>query len=165
MRKRKVQLATLLVVGEGAHDKAFLNHMRDLVDGRETGQKIKVQSADGGSPRDIIKVATRSKHAAYDRRVVFMDSDVPVTVQDKKFSETHNVKLILCEPWCLEGMLLEILGENVPTGCILCKRKLHAKLSDVPIKKESYKELFTKPLLMACSKEQITQMIRIIKND
>lgn len=165
MAKRKVQLATLLIVGEGAHDKAFLNHMRDLFDGRETGQKIKVQFADGGSPRDIIKVATRSKHAAYDRRVVFMDSDVIVTASDQKFANVHKIELILCEPLCLEGMLLEILGESVLSNCDSCKRKLHPKLSDVPTKKESYSILFTQNKLEACSKAQIQRLIEIMKND
>ncbi len=165
MGKRKVQLTTLLIVGEGAHDKAFLNHMRDLYDGRETGQKIKVQSADGGSPRDIIKVAIRSKHAAYDRRVVFMDSDVTVTAHDQKFASEHKIELILCEPLCLEGMLLEILGERVLSDCDSCKRKLHSKLSDVPTKKESYRTLFTQSRLETCRKIQIQRLIEIIKNN
>ena len=165
MKKRKVQLATLLIVSEGADDKAFLNHMRDLFDGRETGQKIKVQSADGGSPHDIIKVAIRSKHAAYDRRVVFMDSDVAVTEKDLKFADKHKIELILCEPWCLEGMLLDVLGHSIPHSCGACKRTLHPMLLDVPTKKESYGILFTKPLLEACSKIQIKRLIKILKND
>ena len=94
MGKRKVQLATLLVVGEGAHDKAFLNHLRDLFDGRETGQKVKVQSSDGGSPRDIIKAAIKSRHAAYDRRVVFMDSDIPLTDKDTKYAQMHKIEVM-----------------------------------------------------------------------
>ena len=165
MGKRKIQLATLLIVGEGAHDKAFLNHLRDLFDGRETGQKIKVQSADGGSPRDIIKVAIRSRHAAYDRRIVFMDSDVAVTESDKTYAEKHKIDIILCEPLCLEGMLLEMLGESVPYDCNACKRILHPKLLDVPTKKESYRELFPQNLLELSEKIQIKKLIRIIKND
>jgi len=49
-RNRKVKLSSLIVVGEGPHDKAFINHMKDLYDNRTSGQKVKVESADGGSP-------------------------------------------------------------------------------------------------------------------
>ena len=164
MGKRKVQLATLLVVGEGAHDKAFLNHLRDLFDGRETGQKVKVQSSDGGSPRDIIKAAIKSRHAAYDRRVVFMDSDIPLSDKDTKYAQMHKIELILSEPLCLEGMLLEILSESIPNDCRACKRTLHPKLSGVPTKKESYAILFTKTLLGSCNKNQIKRLIEILKN-
>jgi len=35
MRRRKVKVSTLLVVGEGPHDKAFINHMKGVFDSRE----------------------------------------------------------------------------------------------------------------------------------
>ncbi len=77
-KSRRVKLASLIVVGEGAHDKAFINYMKSLYDG-ETGQIVKVDSADGGSPKDIIKTTDRKyKHTAYDRRYILMDSDVPI---------------------------------------------------------------------------------------
>ena len=165
MAKRKVQLATLLIVGEGAHEKAFLNHLRDLFDGRETGQKVKVQSSDGGSPRDIIKAAIKSRHAAYDRRIVFMDSDIPLTDVDKSYAQKHKIELILSEPLCLEGMLLDILGKSTGNDCYASKRVLHPMLSGPPTKKGSYSILFTKTLLEACSKRQIKRLIEILKND
>jgi len=165
MAKRKVQLATLLIVGEGAHDKAFLNHLRDLFDDRETGQKVKVQASDGGSPRDIIKDAIKSSHAAYDRRIVFMDADISLSEKDKRYAEKHKVELILSEPLCLEGMLLELLHQKVPHDCSSCKRILHPMLSGVPTRKESYGILFTRTLLEACTKRQIRRLIEILKNN
>ena len=52
---RKISKTTLLVIGEGAHDTAFLNHLKSLYDARESGQKVKIESGDGGSPHDLIK--------------------------------------------------------------------------------------------------------------
>jgi len=52
---KKVRQTTLLIVGEGAHDKAFLDHLKSLYDGRESGQRVKIESGDGGSPHDLIK--------------------------------------------------------------------------------------------------------------
>ena len=163
--KRKVKVATLLLIGEGPDDKAFINHLRTLFDSRESGQSIKVKSADGGSPRDIIKAAIRSQHAAYDRRFVFMDSDVTVTEADKKYASTHKITLILSEPLCLECMLLEVLSKSISPTCKECKRKLHPLLSGHATKKESYATLFTKDVLIASSKQQIQDLIRIISNN
>jgi len=45
---RRVQQSTLLVVGEGPHDKAFIEHMKSLYDSRDNGQKVTVKPGDGG---------------------------------------------------------------------------------------------------------------------
>ncbi|OXX69280.1 hypothetical protein B9J84_11185 [Vibrio sp. V03_P4A6T147] len=63
-------MASLIVVGEGIHDRAFLNHMKDNYDGRNTGQVVKIESSDGGSPRNILMSAKKSQEAAYDKRYV-----------------------------------------------------------------------------------------------
>ena len=152
-------------MGEGPHDKAFVNHIKGLFDTRETEQTIKVQSADGGSPKDIIKSAIRSRHAAYDRRYVFMDTDVPITPSDKKYAREHKIGLILSEPLCLECMLLEVLGKRSAHNCQDCKERLHPMLFGSPTRKESYAELFPSEVLMASDKKQIQNLIRIISND
>jgi len=36
-KKKHLKLASLIIVGEGPHDKAFLLHMKDLYDSRNTG--------------------------------------------------------------------------------------------------------------------------------
>ena len=128
-KSRSVKLASLIVVGEGAHDKAFISHMKSLYDG-ETGQTVKVDSADGGSPKDIIKTTDRKyKHTAYDRRYTLMDSDVPITQQDRDSARKLKIQLILSEPVCLEGMLLEVLGQRAPNTAASCKASLHPQLS------------------------------------
>jgi len=163
-KNRKVKLSSLIVVGEGPHDKAFINHMKDIYDHRTSGQKVKVESADGGSPRDILKSAVKNKHADYDRKYVLMDSDVAISQQDRDYARKHKIEIIQSEPWCLEGMLLGAIGERVPDGNEACKRKLHPMLSGLPTNKSSYGSLFTKAIIDGSEKEQLVRLRDLLSN-
>lgn len=38
-KTRHIKKTTLIIVAEGVHDKAFLDHMKSLYDHRDSGQK------------------------------------------------------------------------------------------------------------------------------
>ncbi len=162
---RRVQLATLIIVGEGAHEEAFLRHMASLYDGRETNQKITIKSADGGSPGDIIHSAIKNRHSKYDRKYVLMDSDVKIPEKDIQTSKKNKVEIICSKPICLEGMLLDILDQKIPSTAQACKSSLHPKLDGLPTDKNSYSKLFDKHVLDNTSKEQIITIKKIISNN
>lgn len=167
MRKhkgRRPKVAALIVVGEGPHDEAFINHMKSLYDSRVSGQTVKVESADGGSPGDIINYVVKKKHIAYDRKVILMDSDIPLTAQDKKVANENGITIIQSTPLCLEGMLLDVLGQKIPDSSQACKNKLHPKLSGLPTAKSSYGVLFPKAVLDATPKAQIVDLKKYISN-
>ncbi|MDA9557265.1 hypothetical protein N9R79_07165 [Vibrio sp.] len=130
-KAKKVNLTTLLIVGEGIHDKAFINHMKDCYDERQNGQRVKVESSDGGSPRNILMSAHKAKEADYDRRFVLMDADVPITQQDHAYAKKHNITIIISNPICLEGMLLDVLGIKPGTNSDGCKVKIRPYLGGV----------------------------------
>jgi len=76
---RSVNKTTLLVMGEGEHDKAFLSHMKGVYHERRSGSKITLDFSSGGSPHDIIKdTVKKSRHVGYGQKFILMDSDVPV---------------------------------------------------------------------------------------
>ena len=165
-KRRQVKRATLIVVGEGPIEKAFIRHMKNLYDGQNTGQVVKVDSADGGSPADIIKTTVRKySHAEYDRRYVLMDSDVNIRQQDYDAARKAKIDLIVSRPVCLEGMLLDVLGLPVPDTNASCKAALHPQLSGPPTQADSYAEKFPKPVLDAISKEQIVKLRKSISNE
>lgn len=165
-KKRKGQLASLLVVGEGACDKAFIKHMNRLYSSPHTGQKVKVDSGDGGSPASVIQTTIRKyKHVAYDRRFILLDSDIPIRQQDFDKAKSAKIELIISSPICLEGMLLDVLDQPIPCSNRACKDCLHAQLVGSPVSALSYAELFPKPLLDATLKEQIIRLRRIIMNE
>ena len=144
----KVKLTTLIIVGEGPHDKAFLNHMKSLYDDRTTGQKVKIDSADGGSPADIINTIIRKfRNTEFDKRYILLDSDIPIKQQDRERAKKAKIELIESTPVCIEGMLLEVIGHRVPRTNQACKGALHPQLSGKPTTAKSYTTLFTKELL------------------
>jgi len=163
-KQRKVKLSSLIVVGEGPHDKAFISHMKSLYDNRQSGQKVKVESADGGSPRDILKSVVKNKHVEYDKKYVLIDSDVPICQQDRDYARKNKIEIIQSTPVCLEGMLLDALGFSAPNGNDECKQVFHSMLSGPPTEKDSYSQLFTKKMLNATTKEQLVTLKELLSN-
>ena len=115
MAKRCVaQHTTLLVIGEGADDQAFINHMKGLYCPRGCGRSAKIEAGDGGSPGNIITTAIRAfKGVDYDRRFLVLDSDIPPSAAEVKQARSAGYQIILWSPQCLEGALLEVRGERV----------------------------------------------------
>lgn len=164
-KPRHVQKTTLIIVGEGAHDKAFLEHMKGVYDTRESGQKIKIDSADGGSPHDVIKTAIKkTSHTAYDRKYIFMDSDVAIKQQDLSIARRNNIIILLSEPLCLEGMLLDVLQQWIPETAELCKKSLHPQLVGYPTDAKSYRVLFPQLVLDESTKQTIIDLRTLLKN-
>ena len=162
---RHLVKTSLIIVGEGAHDKAFLDHMKELYDGRETNQSVKIASADGGSPKDIIEVVIKkSKNADYDKRYVLMDSDIPLSDKEYKLAKDNKITLLLSEPLCLEGMLLDVLGQKSASTSQACKDKLHPLLAGKPTEKQSYRVKFSKPVLDTTTKQTIVTLRNVLAN-
>ncbi len=164
-RQRKVKQTTLIVVGEGQHDKAFLNHMKGIYDSRETGQKVTIDFSSGGSPHDIIKSSVKKvAHISYDKKYILMDDDVTIRQQDRDLAKKQKIQILLSQPICLEGMLLDILQQTIPTTADKCKASLHPQLSGNPTDKESYSPLFDKPVLDTTDKATIVQLRDLLAN-
>lgn len=152
---RRVKQTTLIMVGEGPHDKAFLKHMQSVFDNRESGQRIRVESADGGSPKNIIRSTIKKcHHADFDRRYILIDSDVTITQQDRDIARRHKIELIESKPLCLEGMLLEVIGIQAPGTSQQCKNILHPKLSGSPTQASAYAKLFSYEVLSESRKNK-----------
>jgi len=161
---RRALLSTLIIVGEGIHEKAFLSYLKSLYSAN-TNQKVKVDSADGGSPEDIVRTAVKkSKGIAYDKKFILMDSDIEINDKTKKLAKENNITLILSEPLCLEGMLLRLLNISVPDSSKKCKALLHPKLDGKPTDRKSYENLITKEILENSKIEQIVLIIKILSN-
>ena len=162
--KGKVKLATLLIVGEGPEDEAFLKYMKRLYDRRDSGQRITINAATGGSPGDIIDEAIRRhRNTDFDRRYVLLDSD-RLTKNDRALARQKRIELIVSAPHCLEGMLLEILGQPIPRTNKRCKSALHQQLDKKPTSHEAYSTLFPRKVLDKTTKEQIVTLRQIISN-
>jgi len=164
IRNKKIVVSTLIIVGEGACEKAFLGHLKQLFS-NNTNQKVKIDSADGGSPYDIVNTTVKkTKHIAYDKKYILIDSDIAIDEKTKKLAKENNIQIIESIPLCLEGMLLDVLGQKVPITSIQCKNLLYPQLSGSPTDKESYQVLFGKNILENSANGSIKLLLSIIKN-
>ncbi len=164
-KQRKIKQTTLIVVGEGQHDKAFLKHMQGIYDGRETGQKVTIDFSSGGSPHDIIKDSIKKVgHIGYDKKYIVMDSDVAINSKDLKKAKEGKFTILQSEPICLEGMLLDVLQQKIPNTAQQCKKILHPQLSGQPTEVKSYSPLFDKPVLDVTNKQTIVTLRELLQN-
>lgn len=158
-------LKSLLIVGEGAHDQAFVEYLRLLYDGRETGQTVRVRAGDGGSPGDLLeKMIKRYQHIAYDRRVLLLDDDVQISQPARGIARQHGIEIIVSRPVCLEGMLLDVLGVPVPSTAQSCKSSLHPMLDGHPAAKRSYHRCFPQSLLDQSANLALVRLRGLISN-
>ena len=162
---RSINTTTLLVMGEGEHDKAFLSHMKGIYHKRRSGSKVTLDFSSGGSPHDIIKdTVKKSRHVDYNQKFILMDSDVPVKQQDIKTADDSGINILYSKPLCLEGMLLDVLDQKIPNTVQKCKSALHPQLADSPALAKSYEPLFTKPVLDKTAHTTINALRRLLSN-
>ena len=53
--QRNLMRSTLLVVGKGADDRAFVTHMKQLYCTRDSGISVKAEAGDGGDLREPVQ--------------------------------------------------------------------------------------------------------------
>ena len=135
--KRRIRTvrATLLAVGEGPDDSAFLKYLKSLYCKDNEGVALTVRRAKGGSPHSIIDTAIK-EIGAYNKRIALLDNDVEITSDDLREANKHEIVLVISKP-VLEGMLLRIHGKNPPSTNHKCKKELknlfpNGDFTDVP---------------------------------
>lgn len=138
---------TVLIVGEGDTEKAFLDHLRTHYVTRGCGVSVTTRNAHGKGPENVVDVAIRhARGADYTTVAVLMDTDLPWTPALRKLARAKKICLIGANP-CCDGLLLRILGEPAPEDSSHCKAKLIERLGRKPVAMEAYANDFPKALL------------------
>lgn len=138
---------TVLIVGEGDTEKAFLDHLKSQYVTRGCGVSVTIRNAHGKGPENVVDVAIRhARGADYTLVAVLMDTDLPWSSALRKLARTKKICLIGANP-CCDGLLLHILAESVPEESAQCKAKLIERLEKKPVVTEAYRNDFTKVLL------------------
>jgi hypothetical protein len=138
---------TVLIVGEGDADKAFLNYLKSLYVTRRCGVSVTIRNAFGKDPDNVVEtVIGQSRNAKFDLKAALLDTDLPWTPALMKKVRQNQIHLIGSRP-CLEGLLLNILRQHVPEASNECKTRLHSQLGGNPTEPGSYAPLFVKALL------------------
>ena len=139
---------TVLLCCEGKADQAFIAYLRaTYTAGRPGAPHVKPKKAGGkGSNNVIDTLLGAAKCSQPDKLVALLDGDLPPSDAKRREAERKNVELIVLTP-CLEGLLLNILGQPVPGSSQECKDRLKQIDSRDPFDPGFYAQNFPKNLL------------------
>lgn len=146
-RKQHKVRRTLLVVGEGDSEEAFLKHLRDLYCAGGDGVAVTVRNAHGKGPENVVDHAIRQARIyRYDAQVALLDTDIHWTDRLKKDARRAGIDMVGSSP-CLEGLLLSILGERPPERSDACKKRIKRLLDLDLTERGSYGAHFSREVL------------------
>ena len=138
---------TILLVGEGKTDSAFLKHVKSLYISRGSGVTATIRNAHGKGSDHVVNYAIRQRRTAdFDRVIALLDTDLEMSAAVRRWAKSKKIKIIKAEP-CLEGLLLKILGEHVPNTSADCKAQMGKTLPARLTSPKDYKANFPKDLL------------------
>ena len=147
VRERRAARHTILLVGEGATERAFLSHIKTLYITRGCGVGATIRTAHGKGPDHVVRHTVGiCRNASYDRVVVLLDNDIQLSPTVYRLAKTKRVQILESTP-CFEGLLLKILGEHVPDTSNQCKAQLGNKLPGRLTRREDYDSRFPKKFL------------------
>ncbi|MEI7463086.1 MAG: hypothetical protein WCK03_01665 [Candidatus Taylorbacteria bacterium] len=132
---------------EGESDEVFLKHLNILF-GRDSGSRLTVKSPHGNGDA-VLKTAIES-FEAFDRRVALYDNDRPPQEKHLKAAHRKKIQILTCSP-CIEGLLLEILGEKPSSSSAECKRRLEQLIGQSLTSLQTYERHFPLTLLTSCA--------------
>jgi hypothetical protein len=106
---------TLLIVGEGYDEVAFLNHLKQLYVPRGCGLSVTIKNARGKGALHVIDwTAGQAAIAKYDVVAALLDTDTDWDDKTEKLARTRKIQVLKSEP-CFEAMMLRLIGKT-PTG-------------------------------------------------
>ncbi|MBI5890193.1 MAG: hypothetical protein HZB47_05885 [Nitrosomonadales bacterium] len=106
---------TLLIVGEGYDEVAFLSHLKQLYVPRGCGLSVAIKNARGKGALHVIKwTAGQIANAEYDAVAAMLDTDADWNEKTEKLARTNKIQVLKSEP-CFEAMMLRLIGKT-PTG-------------------------------------------------
>lgn len=140
---KRTQRKTLLVVGEGYTEVAFLNYLKHLYCRDKAGVSVTVKNAHGKGPDNIVQTAIREqRRGQYDKVAAVLDTDISWTEKLQKDAREYRVDLIGNSP-CIEALFLRLLGQVVPEGTSACKTKITSVLDADLLNKDVYTDWCT----------------------
>ena len=110
LKQRIVQKRTLLIVGEGADEKAFLSYLKQQLVPRGAGLMVTIKNAKGKGAKGVLDYTIKQiRIPEYNTVAALFDTDTDRTDALVKQAKKHKVLLLKSEP-CFEAMLLRLLG-------------------------------------------------------
>lgn len=140
---------TLLIVGKGYHEEAFLNHVKQLYAPRGCGLAVTIKNARGKGAMHVIDWTIKQiANAAYDTVAAMLDTDKDWSPKVAKQAKGKKIQVLASEP-CFDAVMLRLLGVHAEDEAKVLKRMLAPYLDNEPTRRESYEKHFGKEQLEA----------------
>lgn len=123
-RQIRLQRRTLLIVGEGDCEVAFLRYLRGIYCSQNASVNVTIRNAQGGGPDSVVNHLVRQlRLAKFDRQIALLDTDIAWSMSLQKIAKQNKIEMIGSKP-CLEGLLLSVLDQPIPASSGVCKKNL-----------------------------------------
>lgn len=148
MRIWKAQ-RTLLIVGEGAVEEAFLTHAKRLYVPRGCGLSVKVTNAHGKGAGHVVEWTIRQMaNIQYDSVAVLLDTDTGWTPAVEKRARQKKMCVLQSTP-CIEAVLLRIIGQSDAGDSRTLKKRFAPYVNNAPTEHDQYSKHFGNAVLEA----------------
>lgn len=138
---------TLLLVGEGYDEEAFLIYLKSQIINRKSGFKVKIKNAKGKGAKHVFEWTIRQIGVAeYDTVAVLLDVDTDWSEMIGKKAKAHRIKVLKSDP-CFEAMLLRCLGVEPEVDTAKLKKQFSGYVNGASGKPENYAGKFNPELL------------------
>lgn len=132
---------TLLLVGEGYNEVAFLRFLKSNLVARSSGLTVTIKNAKGKGAKHVIEWTIRQmSNAQYDHVGVLFDTDTDWNQIVEKKAKSKKLILLKSEP-CFEKMMLRLLNVQSENGTKALKKQFLEFVSD-PSDFRSYEHKF-----------------------
>jgi hypothetical protein len=146
MKKWKIN-KTLLIVGEGYDELAFLNHIKQFPGVCGQGVQITIKNARGKGALGVIEWTRRQTlNTAYDQVAAMIDTDTDWTPEAQKLAKANKIQVIASDP-CLEALLLRLIGK-IPGEAKTLKSQFAPFVNGDATLRESYAAHFGQAVLL-----------------
>jgi hypothetical protein len=140
---------TLLIVGEGYHEEAFLNHVKQLYAPRGCGLAVTIKNARCKGAMHVIDwTIKQTSNTAYDTVAAMLDTDKDWSPKVAKQAKGKKIQVLASEP-CFDAVMLRLLGLRAQDEANVLKRTLAPYLDNDPTQRKSYANHFGKECLEA----------------
>jgi hypothetical protein len=164
--KMREQKETLLLVGEGADEKAFLDYLKSQLAPRGSGVVITIKDAKGKGAKHVIDWTIRQATITqYDKVGVLFDTDTDWTLTVEKKAKQHKICLLKSEP-CFEAMMLRMLNKTPELDSKKLKKQFAVFVNNDATDSKNYAEHFDVVILktMRNAEQAIDQLLTLLKN-
>lgn len=148
-KRTRRQNHTLLIVGEGYGELAFLKYLKSELAVRNSGIEVTVKNAKGKGAAHVIDwTIKQAKIAQYDKVAALFDADTDWNQSVEKKAKNFKIFLLKSEP-CFEAMLLRLIGVNPEKDTKKLKKQFEEYVNHDSTNSENYKDHFSSQALLS----------------